>query len=192
MRYVLLRLALIATAALLWTGWLRRLARPLGRAIASVALLSLMASCSTTRRASEVSSSKIQVSGSREARDSLREEISRNVNENVAEHEVVTWTVAKPGGDTMKVERVTERTKFQVSSSTVQDSKMAVRTLTVRDTVYVAVRDTVESFRFQGSSGSLNPHPSPLILLMKWIFWILCAIVVLIITVRIGMRRSLF
>ena len=149
-----------------------------------------MASCSTTRRASEVSSSKIQVSGSREARDSLREEISRNVNENVAEHEVVTWTVTKPGGDTMKVERVTERTKFQVSSSTVQDSKMAVRTLTVRDTVYVAERDTVESFRFQGSSGSLNPHPSPLILTLRWIFWIIIGFIGLFITVRVCLRKG--
>gem|GEM_PF-3303124 len=112
------------------------------------------------------------------------------MNENVAEHEVVTWTVAKPGGDTMKVERVTERTKFQVSSSTVQDSKMAVRTLTVRDTVYIEKRDTVESFRFQGSSGSLNPHPSPLILLMKWIFWIIIGFIGLFITVRVCLRKG--
>ena len=149
-----------------------------------------MASCSTTRRASE----RFTVQGEglmvREARDSLREEISRNVNENVAEHEVVTWTVAKPGGDTMKVERVTERTRFQVSSSTVQDSKMAVRTLTVRDTVYIEKRDTVESFRFQGSSGSLNPHPSPLILTLRWIFWIIIGFIGLFITVRVCLRKG--
>ena len=126
-----------------------------------------------------------------EARDSLREEISRNVNEDVAEHEVVTWTVTKPGGDTMKVERVTERTKLQVSSSTVQDSKMAVRTLTVRDTVYVERKDSVlvQSSKFQVQSEN---RPSAFLLTLKWIFWILCAIVVLIITVKICLRRSLF
>ena len=148
-----------------------------------------MASCSTTRRASEVSSSKIQVSGSREARDSLREEISRNVNEDVAEHEVVTWTVTKPGGDTMKVERVTERTKFQVSSSTVQDSKMAVRTLTVRDTVYIAERDTVAVEKNTNFSNGTNKS-SNFVSSLKWIFWIIIGFIGLFITVRVCLRKG--
>ena len=42
---------------------------------------------------SEVSSDRFQVSGEREARDSLCEEISQNLNENLTEHEVVTETV---------------------------------------------------------------------------------------------------
>ena len=124
-----------------------------------------------------------------EARDSLREEISRNVNEDVAEHEVVTWTVTKPGGDTMKVERVTERTKLQVSSSTVQDSKMAVRTLTVRDTVYVERMDSVlvqgSKFQVQGEN-----RPSAFILTLKWIFWIIIGFIGLFITVRVCLRKG--
>ena len=56
-----------------------------------------------------------------EARDSLREEISQNLNENLSEHEVVTWTVVQPQGDTLKVERVTERTRTLDSGSKIQD-----------------------------------------------------------------------
>ena len=43
----------------------------------------------------------------------------------------------------MKVVQVTDRTKFQVSSSRFQDLKMAVRTEVVRDTVYVERKDSV-------------------------------------------------
>lgn len=156
-------------------------------------------SCCTTRRASE----RLRVEGSElreiETRDSLREEISQNLNENLAEHEVVTWTIVglpltadglqSPLEDTVKVERVTDRTKFQVSSSRFQDSKMAVRTEVVRDTVYVERKDSVlvQGSRFKVSGDSLNSRPSTLILTLKWLFALICAIVVLIIVVRIGL-----
>ena len=124
----------------------------------------------------------------RESRDSLREEISQNLNEKLEEHEVVTWTVIQEPGDTVKVERVTGRTKFQVSSSMFQDSRVAVRTEVVRDTVYIEHRDTVEVQKLQDTSGSLNPHPSPLNYL-KWIFALICAITVLIITAKLCLHR---
>ena len=118
-----------------------------------------------------------------EARDSLREEISQNLNENLAEHEVVTWTVIQPQGDTVKVERVTDRTRESGSRFKVQGSKVELRTEIVRDTVYIEHRDTVlvSSSRFQGSS-SLNPHPSALNYL-KWIFALVCAVVVLVVVI---------
>ena len=118
----------------------------------------------------------------------LREEISQNLNENLTEHEVVTWTVVQPKGDTVKVERVTDRARFQVSSSRIQDSKVEVRT--VRDTVYVERVDTVEVQKLQGTSSSLNPHPSALHYL-KWIFALVCAIVVLILVLRFGKKGIL-
>ena len=133
-------------------------------------------------------------------RDSLCEEISQNLNENLAEHEVVTWTIVglpltayglqSPLEDTVKVERVTDRTKFQVSSSRFQDSKMAVRTEVVRDTVYIERKDSVlvQGSRFKVSGDSLNPRPSTLSHLLKWIFWILLAGIVLIIVVKLGKK----
>ena len=100
-------------------------------------------------------------------------QISQNLNENLAEHEVVTETVTGlpltayclQEGDTLKVERVTDRTKFQVSSSKFQDSRVAAEVKIVErtDTVYVAVRDSIlvksEELRVKSS---LNPRPSTL------------------------------
>ena len=122
----------------------------------------------------------------REARDSLREEISQNLNENLAEHEVVTETVIY--NDSLKIERITDRTRTLESGSKFQDSRVVVRT--VRDTVYIERKDTVEvqGVKLQGASSSLNPHPSPLNLI-KWIIWILIGLIGLIVTVKICHRR---
>ena len=136
-------------------------------------------------------------------------QISQNLNENLTEHEVVTWTVTgflRPAGskraelerpltayglqerDTLKVERVTHRELESGSRFKAQSSKVEVRT--VRDTVYVERVDTIEVQKLQGTSSSLNPHPSALNLI-KWIFAIICAITVLIITIKVCLRRLL-
>ena len=128
----------------------------------------------------------------RESRDSLREEISQNLNENLTEHEVVTETVIYPsagsGQAPLKIERITDRVRTLESGSKRQDSRVVVRTEVVRDTVYVERVDTVEVQKLQGTSSSLNPHPSALRYL-KWIFALICAVVVLIITMKVCLRR---
>ena len=142
-----------------------------------------------------------------EARDSLREEISQNLNENLAEHEVVTETViytidcVEPAHarqteselssvlaqsqPSLKIERITDRMRTLESGSRfkAQSSKVEVRM--VRDTVYVERVDTIEVQKLQGTSSSLNPHPSPLNYL-KWICWILVAGIVLVVVLRFG------
>ena len=111
--------------------------------IATAALLSV--SCSVSRQASE----RVRVEGSefRESRDSLREEISQSLNENLTEHEVVTETVIY--NDSLKIERITDRVRTLESGSKRQDSRVVVRTEVVRDTVYVERVDTVEVQKFQ-------------------------------------------
>lgn len=93
-----------------------------------------------------------------ETRDSLREEIFQNLNENLTEHEVVRWTVTGLPltayglqGDTVKVERVTERTRNRDHIATYKTKKEDVRTVVMRDTVYVERRDSnsVESLEFR-------------------------------------------
>ena len=134
----------------------------------------------------------------RETGDSLREEISRNLNENLEEHEVVTWTVTRPAGDTVKVERVTHRERVSSTDDVRNRTEERVRTLTVRDTVYVERRDSVEvqsskfqvpGSKFQVQSGSLNPRPSSLILTLRWIFWIIIGLIGLAITVKVCLRK---
>lgn len=144
---------------------------------------------------------RVEGSGLRDmvARDSLREEIFQNLNENLAEHEVVTWTVTGVPltaygiqNDTMKVERVTDRTRFQVLSSKTQDSKMMVNTEVIRDTVYVERKDSIQvkSEKLKVNN-SLTPHLSSLLIHLKWIFFIICAIIGLIITIKICWRKVL-
>lgn len=133
---------------------------------------------------------RFQASRFQDSRDSLREEILQNLNENLAEHEVVTWTIVhlldSLPADTVKVERVTDRTKFQVSDSTFQDSR--VRVETVRDTVYVERRDTVVTEKTINSPTTLNSKHSTLNFI-KWLTALICAITVLIITIKVCLRR---
>ena len=142
----------------------------------------------------------------RESGDSLREEISRNLNENLEEHEVVTWTVTGLPvtayglqGDTVKVERVTHRERVSSTDDVRNRTEERVRTLTVRDTVYVERKDSVmvqsskfqvPGSKFQVQSDSLNPRPSSLILTLRWIFASICAIIALVITVKLVWRRG--
>lgn len=114
-------------------------------------------------------------------RDSLREEASRNLEENVTEHEVITEIVIC--NDSVKVGRITDRTTVRDRSASAEVKKKAVRT--VHDTVFVQRADSVyvETLRqVQGDSGN---RPSAFVLALKWIFWIIVAIGVMIIMVRI-------
>ena len=182
-------------------------------------------SCSTTRSVSAASGSRVQVSSEREARDSLREEILQNRNENLSEHEVVTWTVTgflRPAGsrraelerpltascaplvlrrassesglqerDTLKVERVTHRELESGSRSTVHGSWSEVKTLTVRDTVYIEQRDTVLVEKNRSfSNGTNQSGKSALHGTLKWIFAIIVALIGLIITVKVCLRKA--
>ena len=145
-------------------------------------------SCSTSHVTSEVSSDRFQVSGEREARDSLCEEISQNLNENLTEHEVVTETVIY--NDSLKIDRIIERIRTLESGSRLQTQSSKVEVRTVRDTIYVERVDTVQvsSSKIQVPGNSLHSRPSSLNLL-KWIFWIIIAIMGLIITLKVCLRR---
>ena len=121
-------------------------------------------------------------------RDTVREEVALMVHDTI--REVTTITIRQnEAGDTLKVTQITDRDRIR-SKADVRSKKEVVRV--ERDTVYVAVRDSVSSFKFKVSGDSLNPRPSTLILTLKWMFAVICAIVVLIIVIRIGLRRSLF
>ena len=136
-----------------------------------------------------------------ETRDSLREEIFQNLNENLTEHEVVRWTVTGLPltayglqGDTVKVERVTERTRNRDHIATYKTKKEDVRTVVMRDTVYVERRDSnsVESLEFRvesdgGKSGKTALHGT-----LKWVFWIIVALTGLMVTKTITKTKRFF
>lgn len=141
-------------------------------------------SCSVSRRAA--SSSRESIAAYKTESDSLREEACRNLEENVTEHEVIRETVMS--GDSVKSVRVIERTKGRNQISTQQTKREAVRV--VRDTVYIERTDTV---RVQDSRFTVHDdgrtRASPFVASLKWIFWILMAVGVILIIIRFGWRK---
>ena len=104
--------------------------------------------------------------------------------------EVTTITIREnEKGDTLKLVQITDRTRAtDRAAARDKEEKLIVRT----DTVYVAVRDSVSSFRFQDSSGEdKSTWGGRFRSTLKWIFWILCAIIVLILLLRIGRKGIL-
>ena len=80
-------------------------------------------------------------------------------------------------GDTLKVVQVTDRERVR-SRADVRSKKEEVRV--VRDTVYVAVRDSVLVDRGQLTGDSYQSWGTALNRALKWIFWIVVAVIVLI------------
>ena len=104
--------------------------------------------------------------------------------------EITTITIDRNDkGDTLKVTQITDRTR---ATNRERAKDVEVKIVEKTDTVYIAVSDSVmvSSFRFQDSG--TTEKKSNFVSSLKWIFWILCVIVVLIIAVRFGLRRSLF
>ena len=95
-------------------------------------------------------------------------------------------------GDTLKVERVTDRTRESGSKFNVQGSKVEVRTL--RDTVYVERRDSslrVTAYGLQeDGTPTVSSKLSAVSKVLKWIFFIIIGLIGLIITVKVcSLRR---
>ena len=159
MRYRLSRLALIATAALLWTG------------------------CASTRTLrSDVRSQMYEVT-----RDTVREQVMVAVHDTIREVTTITVQLGQ-AGDTLRMTQVTDRDRIR-SKADVRSKRDVVRV--ERDTVYVAVRDSVLSFRFQDSGSKIQDSGSRFVSALKWIFWILVAGIVLIIVVKLGKKGIL-
>ena len=98
--------------------------------------------------------------------------------------EVTTITVDRnENGDTIRMATVTDRLRARGRDAiAVQRTKTEV----VRDTVVVEKRDSV----FIKNTNLANPtnKASPVVSSLKWIFWIIVAVIALIIVVRIRGR----
>lgn len=86
-------------------------------------------------------------------------------------------------GDTLRVSTVTDRLRARDRDAiAVQKTKVEI----VRDTVYVEKRDSV-SVKNTNLTNPTN-RPSGFILALRWIFWIIVAVIALVIVVRIRGR----
>lgn len=136
--------------------------------------------------------------------DSLREEISQNLEENLTEHEVITETViytidcVEPAHarqteselssvlaqsqPSLKTVRVTERVRSRDNIARSKTKKEEVRV--IRDTVVVEHRDTVIVEKTRGQTPAENRR-APWLSALRWIFWIIVAIGALIIIIKV-------
>lgn len=141
-----------------------------------------MTACSTSRTATS-SNKELRTTELRstETRDSVTIEL----RDTVLETKTITYVVKENENqnekyDTVKVVQVTDRYRRRDASQlTDKSEKRIVET----DTVYVAVRDSVLVERHQPSAVSHQTSS------LKWIFWILVALIGLIITVKVCLRK---
>jgi hypothetical protein len=117
-------------------------------------------------------------------RDTVREQVMVAVHDTIREVTTITVQLGQ-AGDTVRVAQVTDRDRIR-SKADVRSKKEVVRV--VRDTVYVERRDSV----VVRDAANISHHTSAISHLLKWIFAVICAVGVLIIVIRIGLRRSLF
>ena len=158
----------------------------LATVLIATAVLSGASSCGTTRKASSSESLEFRVE-SLELRDSS--DVERiSVLDTLKEVTTITVQVNETG-DTLRQSIVTDRLRSR-DRSLVRDKSVEVKIL--HDTVYIERTDSVlvQSSKFQVQSGSLNPRPSSLILTLRWIFAIICAMIALVITVKLIWRRG--
>ena len=95
--------------------------------------------------------------------DSLRENISQNLNDNLTEHEVITETIIR--NDSVKVERITDRVTVRDRSAKTEAKKEEVRVQ--HDTVFVQ----------KTNSSVVLDRASPWVLTLKWVIVIGIALI---------------
>ncbi len=150
-----------------------------------IVLIALTASaCSSSRQVAKTESTELRINGSTEERINGSTEIRINGSTEVAVRDTIVETTTivvreNEAGDTLRLERVTDRTR-----AVSRDNIAAYRTKTVikTDTVFVERRDSVAESRKYGST---DARSSPFVASLKWVFWIILALIGLGIVLKI-------
>lgn len=100
--------------------------------------------------------------------------------------EVTTVTVqTNEAGDTIRMATVTDRLRSRGRDAiAVQRTKTEI----VRDTVYVERRDSVDVKETLRQAQGDRARASPVVLTLKWVFWIIIGLIGLVIVVKIRGR----
>ena len=143
-----------------------------------IVLIALIASacCSSRQTAvSEFQGSKVQ-----EFKDSVKvEKVVVEVHDTVMK----TTTIVvdrNEAGDTLKLSTVTERDRVRFAAQ-LKDKREKIKV--VYDTVFVAKRDSVST---TNRTNETHGRASPVVLTLKWVFWIIIAIIALIVTIKLS------
>lgn len=121
-----------------------------------------------------------------EVRDTVRQEVMVALHDTLREVTTITIRLGNDG-DTVFQSVVTDRLAARDAAGfRVQDSRQTVKA----DTVYVAMRDSV-LVRDSRLGGGIQSGRTALHTTLKWVFWIIVALVILILVLRFGRKRVL-
>ena len=137
-------------------------------------------SCGSSRSVQRTESTELRATESRT--DTVKEQMVVAIHDTI--REVTTITVDRnEAGDTLKVAQVTERDNIR-NRSAVKDKheRIVVKT----DTVFVAVRDSSNVQTTNCTNNTNETKGSGLRATLKWIFWIIIALTVLVITIKVS------
>lgn len=103
----------------------------------------------------------------------------------VAVHDTILETTTiivreNESGDTLRLSKVTERDRIR-DRAQMKEKENRVRV--ERDTVYVALRDSISVVNSAGSSTSARA--SPVTSALKWVFWIIVSLIVLVCLIKV-------
>ena len=147
----------------------------------------MWAGCASTRQS--LSSTK-QQHERLEVRDTVKEQVMVEHRDTLREVTTITVTLRQARqpdapDDTVKVVQITDRTRASRSEGyRDREEKTIVKT----DTVYIEKRDSVEVCTVSGKP--ISGKQTGLVPTLKWLFAILCAVIVLTLTIKLIPRRA--
>ena len=120
-----------------------------------------------------------------DSRDSVRvEQVMVAVHDTIVE---TTTIIVRENeqGDTLRLSKVTERDRIRDRAEIREQHE---RVVVQHDTVFVAVRDSTSVEKHTESTASTESWPSALARALKWVFWIIVAVTVLVAALKIGRK----
>ena len=150
----------------------------MSRRMLVIALVALIASACSSSRTATSSKEQFRVEGS-EFRDSVKVE-SVAVSDSVTITKTITIRENEQG-DTIRMTTVTDRTRIRDRE---RAKDVEVKVVEKHDTVFVQKTDSVLVSNTNLTNGT-NKRASPVVLTLKWVFWIIIALAGLIITITI-------
>lgn len=136
-----------------------------------------MSACGSSRQATVSRLAELRINESMEERS--RESVVVAVHDTMMETKTITIT-KNVDGDTLRLTQITDRTRASAMSD-VRSKKEDVRVRV--DTVYVEKRDSSYVKNTNGSNDT-NSRASPFVSSLKWIFFIIVSLIVLIVVIK--------
>lgn len=154
------------------------------RKVCAIALIAVSVSaCCSSRSVVKESSDRV---ATYEQRDSVKEEVMVAVHDTIMETTTITYVLRQAQEpnepeDTVKVTTVTERDRIRNRDAIAMQK---TKTETVRDTVIIERRDSVDVKETLRQAQGDRARASPVVSALKWVFWIIIALAGFVIVIK--------